>query len=277
MLSLIRDRRGRFSIIRTVTLAILVIPFLRMLALWLTGGLGGRPVTEFTHGTGDFAVYFLLASLAVTPLHSALGWQRLVPLRRRIGVAAGCYAGIHLCLYVIDQKFDMIKVASEIALRFYLTIGFVTFLGLLALTITSTDGWIKRMGPRWKQLHKLAYPLTALALFHYFLQSKADVSAAVFVAGLFLWEMIWRLTSRASRLQWWPLPLIAVAAALATAAVEASWYGLATRINPMQVLQANLDLSYGPRPAVSILLWGLVFSGVALVIRWREQRRMVAA
>jgi sulfoxide reductase heme-binding subunit YedZ len=276
MLSLIRDRRGRFSTIRTVTLAILVIPFLRLLVLWLTGGLGGRPVMEFTHATGDYAVYFLLASLAVTPLISALGWQRLTTLRRRIGVAAACYAGIHLCLYVIDQKFDMLKVASEIALRFYLTIGFVTFLGLLALAITSTDGWIKRMGPRWKQLHKLAYPLAALALFHYFLQSKADVSAAVFVAGLFMWEMIWRLTSRASRLQWWPLPLIAVAAALATAVVEASWYGLATRIKAMQVLQANLDLSYGPRPAVSILLCGLAFSAVALVVRWRQQRVVAA-
>lgn len=276
MFSLIQDRRGRFSLIRAITLTILVVPGLRLAVLWATGGLGGRPVMEFTHGTGDFAVYFLLASLAITPLRVVLDWQRIVPLRRMIGVAAACYAGLHLMLYVIDQKFDLIKVATEIALRFYLTIGFVTFLGLLALAITSTDGWMKRLGRRWKKLHKLAYPLAVLALFHYFLQSKADVSAAVFVAGLFLWEMIWRLTSRASRLHWWPVPLIAIGAALATAAVEALWYGLATRINPYQVLDANLDLSYGPRPAVSILLCGLTLAAISGITRWRQSRAVAA-
>jgi sulfoxide reductase heme-binding subunit YedZ len=276
MFSLIQDRRGRFSLIRAITLTILVVPGLRLAVLWATGGLGGRPVMEFTHGTGDFAVYFLLASLAVTPLRVVLDWQRIVPLRRMIGVAAACYAGLHLMLYVIDQKFDLIKVVTEIALRFYLTIGFVTFLGILALAITSTDGWMKRLGRRWKKLHKLAYPLAVLALFHYYLQSKADVSAAVFVTGLFLWEMIWRLTSRASRLHWWPVPLIAVAAALATAAVEALWYGLATKINPYQVLDANLDLSYGPRPAVSILLCGLTLAAIAGITRWRQNRPVTA-
>ena len=276
MFSLIQDRKGRFSPIRAVTLTILVVPFLRMLVLWLTGNFGGRPVREFTHGTGDYAVYFLLASLAITPLRSVLDWQRIVPLRRMIGVGAACYAGIHFGLYIIDQQFNLITVASEIALRFYLTIGFVVFLGLLALAITSTDGWVKRLGRRWKPLHKLAYPLAALALFHYFLQSKVDVSAAVFVAGLFLWEMIWRLTSRASRLQWWPLPLIAVGASVATAVVEVAWYGLATKVDPMRVFEGNFDLSYGPSPALSILLCGLAFSGVALVSRWRQRRMAMA-
>lgn len=272
MFSLIQDRRGRFSLIRAITLIILVVPGLRLAVLWATGGLGGRPVLEFTHGTGDFAVYFLLASLAITPLRVVLDWQRIVPLRRMIGVGAACYAGLHLSLYVIDQKFNMIKVVSEIALRFYLTIGLITFLGLLALAITSTDGWMKRLGRRWKMLHKLAYPLAVLALIHYFLQSKSDVSAAVFVAGLFLWEIIWRLTSRASRLHWWPVPLIAVGAALATGAIEALWYALATKIDPLRVLSANLDVDYGPRPAVSILLCGLALATIAGIKRWRQSK-----
>ena len=276
MLSLIQDRRGRFSPLRAFTLAVLVIPGLRLAVLWAAGGLGGRPVMEFTHGTGEWAVYFLLASLAVTPLRQILDWQALIPLRRRIGVAAGCYAALHFSLYVIDQKFNLFKVASEIALRFYLTIGFVTFLGLLALTITSTDAWVKKLGPRWKKLHRIAYPLAVLALFHYYLQSKADVSAAVFVTGVYAWEMIWRLTSRASRLQWWPLPLISVGAAVATALIEFAWYGLGTKINPVLVLQANLDLSYGPRPAMWILFCGLAFSAIALVRRWRLRRVAMA-
>ena len=276
VVALVQDRRGRFSPLRAATLAILVIPAVRLFVLFVTGGLGGRPVLEFTRGIGDFAVYFLLASLAITPLRTVLDWQRLIPLRRMIGVAAACYAGIHFSLYVIDQKFDLLHVASEIALRFYLTIGFVTFLGLVALAVTSTDSWLKRLGRRWKQLHKLAYPLAALALFHYFLQSKADVSAAVFVAGIFAWEMIWRLTSRASRLHWWPIPLIALGAALATAGIEVSWYGLATRIDPLRVLQANLDIAYGPRPAVAILVCGLFLSALAALRRWRQNRVVVA-
>lgn len=276
MFSLIQDRRGRFSPIRAFTLAVLVAPGLRLAVLWVSGNLGGRPVMEFTHGTGDWAVYFLLASLAVTPLRTILDWQKIIPLRRMIGVAVACYAGIHLLLYVIDQKFDMLKVASEIVLRFYLTVGFVTFLGLLVLAITSTDRWISRLGRRWKKLHRLAFPLTVMALFHYYLQSKADVSAAVFVSGLFFWEMIWRLTTPASRLQWWPLPVITLAASLATAGIEATWYGLATRIDPVRVLQANLDLGYGPRPAVSILGCGLILCLIAAIRRWRQNRVAVA-
>ena len=272
MASLFTDRKGRFSWTRSLTLLILVAPGLRLFALWLTGGLGGRPIREFTHGTGDWTIYFLLASLAVTPARAVLDWQFLTVLRRRIGVAAACYAGLHLLLYVIDQKFNPITVITEIALRFYLTIGFVVFLGLLALAVTSTDGWMARLGRRWKSLHKLAYPLTALGLFHYYLQSKSDVTAAVFVSGLFLWEMLWRALPRRLRLPWWPLPLLAVVAALGTALVEAAWYGLATKIDPLAVLQANLEPQYGLRPALLVLAAGLAVSAWAGVVRWRSRK-----
>jgi methionine sulfoxide reductase heme-binding subunit len=254
---------------RSIALAILVAPGLRLFVRWLDGDLGGRPITEFTHGTGDWTIYFLLASLAMTPLRTALDWQFLVPLRRRIGVAAACYAGLHFLLYVIDQKLDLLVVASEIALRFYLTIGFCVFLGLLALAITSTDGWMRKLGRRWKSLHRLAYPLAAFGLFHYFLQTKANVSPAVFVAGLYLWEMLWRLQPLVWRRRWWPLPFLAIAAGLSTAAVEALWYGLATRIDPWRVLDANLKLGYGPRPAVEVTICLLLLALFAGAMRLR--------
>ncbi len=277
MLSLVQDRRGRFSPMRAVMLAVLCGPMLQVAMLAATGGLGGRPVMEATHRTGDWAVYFLLLSLGVTPLRAVLDWQRILPLRRMIGVGAACYAAVHLLIYCFDQKWNLVTVASEIALRFYLTIGFVTVLGLLTLAITSTDGMIQRLGRRWKKLHRMVYPLAVLALFHYYLQSKADVSAAVFVSGLFFWEMLWRVTPRAARLSWWPLPVLAVLAAVVTALAEFAWYGLATRINPVQVILANLDLGYGPRPAVAVLLAGLVLAGVAGVRRWRQRRAMAIA
>ena len=270
------ERNGRFSPLKAVVFAALFAPALYILWRFESGALAPKPVTEMIHRTGDWAVRLLLLSLLITPLRKLAQWPKLIAVRRMVGVAAFAYAFAHFCLYIVDQKFDLLHVASEIVLRFYLTIGFVTLLGLLALSISSTDGWMRRLGPRWKKLHRLAYPLTVLALFHYYLQSKADVSAAVFVTGLFAWEMIWRVTPRASRLQLWPLPLIAVAAAVATALIEMAWYGLATRIDPIQVLEANLDLSYGPRPAVTVLLCGLVLCVIAWIRRWR-QNRVVAA
>jgi sulfoxide reductase heme-binding subunit YedZ len=277
MLSLVQDRRGRFSPIRAAMLLILCAPMAQVAFLAATGGLGGRPVMEATHRTGDWAVYFLLLSLAVTPLRTVLDWQRILPLRRMIGVGAGCYAAVHFLIYCLDQKWNLFTVASEIALRFYLTIGFVVLLGLVVLAVTSTDGMIQWLGRRWKKLHRIVYPLAVLALFHYYLQSKADVSAAVFVSGLFFWEMLWRLTPRAVRVNWWPLPVLAVLAAVVTALVEFAWYGLATRINPVQVILANFDLGYGPRPAVAVLLAGLVLALIAAVRRWRQGRAVAVA
>lgn len=277
MLSLVQDRRGRFSPMRAVMLAVLCAPMGQVAYLAATGGLGGRPVMEATHRTGDWAVYFLLLSLAITPLRAVLDWQRILPLRRMIGVGAACYAFVHFLIYCFDQQWHMLTVASEIVLRFYLTIGFVTLLGLLTLAVTSTDGMIQRLGRRWKKLHRLVYPLAVLALFHYYLQSKADVSAAVFVSGLFFWEMLWRLTPRAARLAWWPLPVLALLAGGVTALAEFAWYGLATRIDPVRVIAANLDLSYGPRPAVAVLLLGLALAAVAGLRRWRQRRAVAVA
>ena len=114
-------------------------------------------------------------------------------VRRNVGVAAACYAVAHLSLYVVDQNFKLLTVVSEIALRFYLTIGFVALLVLLALAGTSTDGWVKRLGGNWKRLHRLAYPVGAVALLHFYIQSKLNVSEPVFVSGLFVWLMAWRV------------------------------------------------------------------------------------
>ena len=100
-----------------------------------------------------------------------------------IGVSAACYAGVHLLLYAADQNWRPLAVVTEILVRAYLTIGFVALLGLATLAVTSTDGWVKRLGRNWKRLHKLAYGFAVLALNHFFLQSKADVSQATVAAS----------------------------------------------------------------------------------------------
>ncbi len=275
---LVRDPAGRLSALKAAVLLLMLWPGVDLALSWHFDELGPRPVTEVIHGTGLWAIRLLLISLAVTPARALLDWPRVVMLRRNVGVGAACYAVAHLLLFCVDHKWNLWMVVSEIALRFYLTIGFVVLLGLVALAITSTDRWQKRLGQRWKQLHKIVYPLGILALFHYAIQSKADVSDAVFLAGLFAWLMFWRLAPRRWQTKLWPLPEFAIAAGLTAALLEAAWYGVRNGVNPLMVLSANLDIEYGPRPAVAAALAGFVLlaavAGRKLTKKFAKSRAM---
>jgi sulfoxide reductase heme-binding subunit YedZ len=268
-----RDRRGRFLPLKAAVLALLFIPG-ALYGFWLaTGQLGGRPVMEVIHGTGLWAIRFLLISLAITPFARALDFPALLLVRRNVGVAAACYAVAHLSLYVVDQNFKLLTVISEVALRFYLTIGFVTLLVLLALAVTSTDGWVKKLGRNWKRLHRLAYPAGAVALLHFYIQSKLNVSEPVFVSGLFVWLMAWRAVPEGWRRRQdigFTAALyggLAVVSALATAGLEFTWYGLATKVNVWRVLYANETIDRGLRPTH----WVLVVT-VSLVVIFIARR-----
>jgi sulfoxide reductase heme-binding subunit YedZ len=250
-----RDRRGGFLPFKAAVLVSLFVPG-ALYAMWLaTGELGGRPVMEAIHGAGLWAIRLLLISLAITPFARALDWSALLLVRRNVGVAAACYAVVHLSLYVVDQNFKLLTVVAEIALRFYLTIGFAALLVLLALAITSTDGWVKKLGRNWKRLHRLAYPLGAVALLHFYIQSKLNVSEPVFVSGLFVWLMAWRSVPEAWRRKQGIgftaafYSGLAVLSGLVTVAMEFAWYGLTTKVNPWRVLYANETIDRGLRPA----------------------------
>jgi sulfoxide reductase heme-binding subunit YedZ len=272
-----RDYAGRFSWLKAVTLAIVCLPGLSLPVAFISGSLGPRPLNEAIHGTGQEAVRLLVAALAVTPTRAVFDWPRLILIRRMLGLAAGAYALTHFCLYIADQNGVLLHVASEIIHRFYLTIGFVVLLGLVALSATSTDGVMRRMGRHWQSLHRLMYPLTALALLHFFLQSKSDVTEAVLTTGLFTWLMLWRAVPR--RWQRHPLAVcvLAPSAGLATAAIETAWYGLTTGVNAAMVWAANFDFAtmidavsdgdFDLRPSAWVTLVGLAVLVVSLLRR----------
>ena len=257
--------------LRLATLVALCLPAVNLAWGWYTGDLDPRPVTLATHATGDWAVAFLLVSLALTPARAIFDWSPLIHIRRRVGVAAALYAVAHLLIYVLDQKWNLIVVATEIVKRFYLTIGFVALLALVALAITSTNGWQKQLKRNWKRLHWLVYPAVTLALLHFFIQSKVKIGEAAFAAGLFVWLMLWRVLPVRLRTGFAGLFLLAAAATLITAGFEASWYGLVNGIDPMRVLAANLDPELVPRPAQKVLAVSL------LVIVLAALRRGLAA
>ncbi len=261
------DKAGRFSPLKATTLVLVSLPALWLLYRTLFIGLGARPVTEAIHRMGDWTIYFLLITLAVTPARRLFEWGKLIQTRRILGIAALTYILTHLTLYVIDQHFDLIFVVNEIVKRIYLTIGITAIFGLIALGVTSTDGMIRRMGGKnWNRLHALIYPIVALGLLHYFMQSKANVSQPVLMSGFFFWLMGYRVMARYGWKQGIvPLLVLAASTGLLTAAVEATWYGVATGIGARRVLLANLHFSLNHlsmiRPA-----WWVLAAGIAVAL-----------
>jgi sulfoxide reductase heme-binding subunit YedZ len=242
-----RDSAGRLSALRIVALAYLLIPVAIAVYDYATEGFGARPINNVIHRTGYWALVFLMTSLAVTPLRRVARFNQLVDVRRMIGVGAFAYAAAHISLYVADQMFDLWKVASEIVLRLYLTIGFAALLGLIALATTSTDRMVRRLGRRWQRLHSIIYGIGMLALIHYFQQTKADVTVPTFVAGLFGWMMGYRILIgfRRARVEppSWMLLALSLAIAALTFAAEAIGIGIAFNVSPLRVLQNAFDFS----------------------------------
>src|SRR5437660_4426160 len=199
-LKLWRDRRGRLSGLRIITLGLLMTPIALAIAASNEIRFSARPINDLIHRAGYWALLFVLLALAITPLRRIARFGQLADVRRMIGVGAFCYAAAHISLFVTDQMFDLSKVATEIALRLYLTIGFVALLGLTALASTSTDGMVRRLGPRrWRRLHQAVYVIATLGTIHYFLQSKLDKFEPMVMAGLFFWLMGYRAVAWARK------------------------------------------------------------------------------
>jgi methionine sulfoxide reductase heme-binding subunit len=269
-----RDRHGRFLPLKAAVLAAGFIPGAVLAYWWARGMLGGRPVTEVIHGTGDWAIRYLLISLAITPAARVLNWPRLLTVRRIVGLTALAYALAHFSLYTVDQNFHLDVVVSEIVKRFYLTIGFIVLVGLGVLGATSTNGWSRRLGHWWKRLHQSIYVLGAVALLHYFIQSKSNVSEPVFFSGLFVWLLLWRVLPLAWQRSLFAELSLTVVAALAALGIEFAWYALATGISPWRVLAASETLHFGLRPAHYVALTGLAVVVLAALRRIAGMERV---
>jgi sulfoxide reductase heme-binding subunit YedZ len=257
------DRAGRFSPLKAAVFAGICIPAAIIVWSWEAKLLGPRPITEAIHETGDWTIRFLLLSLAVTPFRRIANGPKLIQVRRMLGLAALAYGLAHLTLYIADQKWDLWKVGSEIVLRFYLTLGFAALLGLVALGATSTDAMIKRLGGNWNRLHRIVYGIGILGAIHFFMQTKADVYQATLMSGLFILLMLYRIAHWRGAAINSPLVLagIAILAGLGTAAGEFAWYGIATGVPPLRVLQANLNFAFQIRPS-----WWVVAAGLGVAV-----------
>ena len=178
-----------------------LIPAAMLVYYAVQGDLTANPIEFITHFTGDWAIRFLVITLAVTPIRRLTGWNQIIQLRRMLGLFAFFYATLHfLTWFVLDWFFDFRQMAEDIGKRPFITLGMATFVMLLALAVTSTQGSVRRLGKRWTQLHRLIYVAACTALLHFWLARKTVVPqfqvvlvAAVLLLGFRVW---WTLRTR---------------------------------------------------------------------------------
>ena len=188
-------------LLKRVIFAAALIPAAALIADAFRGNLTANPIEYITHATGDWAIRFLVITLAVTPLRRITGWNPIIQLRRMLGLFSFFYATLHfLTWFVLDWFFDLRQMAKDVAMRPFITLGMATYLMLLALAVTSTQGSIRRLGRRWTQLHRLIYVAAGTALFHFWLARKTVVPqfqvvlvAAAVLLGFRAW---WTLRTR---------------------------------------------------------------------------------
>jgi sulfoxide reductase heme-binding subunit YedZ len=160
--------------------------------------LGVNPAETLQLETGIWALRFLLATLAVTPLRRLTGWHPIIQFRRMLGLFAFFYACLHLMTYVVlDRYFDLSGVWEDIVKRPFITAGMLAFVLMIPLAITSTKGWIRRLGRRWQLLHRLVYFSAAAACVHFIWKVKVPIGEPVYYAfilgALLVFRVVYQL------------------------------------------------------------------------------------
>jgi methionine sulfoxide reductase heme-binding subunit len=188
-------------LLKRIIFAAALIPAAALALDAFRGDLTANPIEYITHTTGDWAIRFLVITLAVTPIRRITGWNPVIQLRRMLGLFSFFYATLHfLTWFVLDWFFDFRQMGEDIAMRPFITLGMATYVMLLALAFTSTQKSIRRLGRKWALLHRLIYAAAVTALIHFWLARKTVVPqfqvvlvAAVLLLGFRVW---WRTRTR---------------------------------------------------------------------------------
>jgi sulfoxide reductase heme-binding subunit YedZ len=158
-----------------------LLPLVLMIVNGLRGELGANPIEYITRDTGDWTMRFLLITLSVTPLRRLLALPDLIRFRRMLGLFSFFYGVLHLITWVwLDKFFDLNEMGADIVKRRFITMGMLGFLLMVPLAVTSTTGWIRRMGGKnWQLLHRLIYFSAAAGVVHYLWLVKSDIRMPV--------------------------------------------------------------------------------------------------
>jgi sulfoxide reductase heme-binding subunit YedZ len=191
------------KLLKTIVFALTLVP-----AAWLayrtyTNDLGVNPAETLQLETGEWALKLLLVTLAITPLRRLTGWNRVIQYRRMLGLFAFFYACLHFLTYIVlDKYFAFGEMMADIAKRPFITAGFVAFVAMVPLAVTSTKGWIRRLGRRWQSLHRLIYLSAVAGAVHFVWKVKVPIGEPVYyavaVAILLGFRVVWQLRSAKS-------------------------------------------------------------------------------
>jgi sulfoxide reductase heme-binding subunit YedZ len=163
-----------------------LVPFGSLVYRAVWGDLGANPVETITNSTGIWTLRLIVATIAITPLRWLTKWNPIIQLRRMIGLFAFFYGTIHFSIYfVLDRSLMFDGLWEDIVLRPYITVGFLAFVLMIPLALTSTKGWIRRLGGRrWNLLHRLVYVTAMLGVVHYLWKVKLDVTNPLYYAAI---------------------------------------------------------------------------------------------
>ena len=201
------------AVVHLAALTPLAILLWQMWGVAKTGSnaLGADPVAEIQQRLGLWALRFLMLSLVITPLRQLTGWNVLVRFRRMLGLYTFAYASLHFAAYLgLDLRGYWLQVFEDIVKRPYITVGFLAWLLLVPLAITSTTGWIRRLGRNWARLHKAVYVIAVLAVLHFWWLVKSDISEpalyAAIAAALLGWRgwKAWRKRAQTAKVRTFP-------------------------------------------------------------------------
>lgn len=190
--------------VRPALWALVLVPAPVLIAQLLLDQLGADPIDKLERLTGEWALRFLIASLAVTPLMRLTGWGWLVAQRRFLGLAAFFWAFGHLSVYtVLDWFFDWQEIIKDVTKHLYITLGMLAFLIMVPLALTSTKSSIRKLGGvRWNRLHALVYVSVIAACLHFVWAVKQDITEPMIYGGiaalLLAFRVVWRPTPRTS-------------------------------------------------------------------------------
>lgn len=163
------------SFFKPLVFIICLLPFAMLIFGAVNNTLGPNPVETMIRTLGDWGIYFLLIGLSISPARKLFNLSWLIRYRRMLGLFAFFYVCMHFLSYIwFDQFFNIEEIIKDIIKRPFITIGFICFLMLIPLAATSTNGMMKRLKKNWGRIHKLVYPISILALLHYFMMIKAD-------------------------------------------------------------------------------------------------------
>lgn len=182
------------KVVKWVVFLLALLPMAVLVVGVLTNTLGPDPADTLAAETGEWTFRFLLLSLAITPLRNIGGWPKVFPYRRTFGLFALFYASLHFLVYLLFLlQLRWSEIFEDIVERPYITVGFSAFVLLVVLGVTSTKKMMRRLGRRWKQLHKLVYLINILALIHLVWILRTDLAEAVIYASILLPLLAYRV------------------------------------------------------------------------------------